>query len=114
MDQQADDSRPQEAETQVAEPQAPVSLDIFQSIRQAQAQHGLRHSDFKRYRCLFMRCLSLERDFSSNALGSQGLFLYRQYCTRKLQRTRKALKLTHGRGKFQAKKLDVEAVKDSK
>ena len=38
----------------------------------------------------------------------------RRYCTRKLQRTRKALKLTHGRGKFQAKKLEIETVTDSK
>jgi len=40
--------------------------------------------------------------------------LSRHYCTRKLQRTRKALKLTHGRGKFQAKKLEIETVTDSK
>lgn len=28
----------------------PVALDIFKYVRQAQAQHGLRHSDYKRYR----------------------------------------------------------------
>ncbi len=27
-----------------------VSFDIFQTVRQNQAQHGLRHNDFKRYR----------------------------------------------------------------
>ena len=27
-----------------------LSLDIFQTVRQNQAQHGLRHNDFKRYR----------------------------------------------------------------
>lgn len=41
-------------------------------------------------------------------------FDYRQYCARKLHRTRKALKQTHGRGKFQAKKLEPEAVTDAK
>lgn len=28
----------------------PVSLNILQYVKQAQAQHGLRHSDYKRYR----------------------------------------------------------------
>ncbi len=27
-----------------------LSLDIFQTVRQNQGQHGLRHNDFKRYR----------------------------------------------------------------
>ncbi|KAL3135680.1 hypothetical protein ABBQ38_006152 [Trebouxia sp. C0009 RCD-2024] len=87
MEQQADHGQPTETEQQEPTPQVIVSLDVFQSIRQAQAQHGLRHSDFKRYR---------------------------QYCTRKLQRTRKALKLTHGRGKFQARIIEADMVTDSK
>lgn len=38
--------------TPIEQPESrpPVSLDIFQYIRQAQAQHGLRHNDYKRYR----------------------------------------------------------------
>lgn len=40
-----------EAEHQ-EQPKTPVSisLDLFQSVRQAQSQHGLRHNDYKRYR----------------------------------------------------------------
>ena len=52
MEQQAA-GPPDEAEPQSNEQmQAPVvvSLDILQSVRQAQAQHGLRHNDYKRYR----------------------------------------------------------------
>ena len=33
-----------------SEGRPPVSLEIFQYVRQAQAQHGLRHNDYKRYR----------------------------------------------------------------
>lgn len=50
MEQEADDGQPVELERQEPTPQVILSLDIFQTIRQAQAQHGLRHSDFKRYR----------------------------------------------------------------
>ena len=56
MEQQADDGQPIEIEQQEPSPQIVLSLDVFQSIRQAQAQHGLRHSDFKRYRYLPDSC----------------------------------------------------------
>lgn len=51
MDQQQAPDGPTEAQHQ-EQPQSPltVSLDIFQSVRQNQAQHGLRHNDYKRYR----------------------------------------------------------------
>ena len=111
----ADSTRTEDPEARQAQAQISVSLDIFQSIRQARAQHGLRHSDFKRYRCSVAWYMSTDR---TAFLAQHGLTCHlsgcRQYCTRKLQRTRKALKLTHGRGKFQAKKLEVETVTDSK
>ena len=34
----------------------------------------------------------------------------RQYCTRKLHRLYKAVKMTHGRGKYLPRKLDVSTV----
>ena len=49
MEQQPDEGQP-EQEPQEPRQQLIVSLDVFQCIRQAQAQHGLRHSDYKRYR----------------------------------------------------------------
>ncbi|CAL5220684.1 g2733 [Coccomyxa viridis] len=61
----------------------PLSLPVTQIINTAQAQHGLRHSDFARYR---------------------------QYCTRKLHRLHKALKMTHGRGKYVPRKLEAKSV----
>ena len=38
----------------------------------------------------------------------------RQYCARRLQRLYKALKFTHGRGKFQKKELQAKDVTDDR
>lgn len=100
-------------ESQDAAPDQPrplVSLDILQYVKQAQAQHGLRHSDYKRYRYsspLRLAC-------SSAINGRAARACCRQYCARKAHRTRKALKLTHGRGKFQPKSLEAAGVTDAK
>lgn len=67
------------------EPEAPVdvpkifSLEILRMIKDAQQQHGLRHSDYQRYR---------------------------GYCSRRVRRLRKALKLPQG-DKRHFKKRDV-------
>lgn len=50
MEQQAPDVELEAEHQEQSQPPVIVSLDIFQSVRQAQAQHGLRHSDYKRYR----------------------------------------------------------------
>lgn len=61
------------------------SLDILATVRDAQQQHGLRHSDYQRYR---------------------------QYCSRRLARLRKSLKLPAGdRRKVHRKVLTPEAIK---
>ncbi|KAK9814357.1 hypothetical protein WJX72_004470 [[Myrmecia] bisecta] len=68
--------------------QAPLpllSLGLLQSVRSAQAQHGLRHNDYARYR---------------------------QYCTRRLRKTYKTVKFLHGRGKYIRKKLEPGMVTD--
>ena len=40
-----------------------LSLDIFQTVRQNQAQHGLRHNDFKRYRHVTAGCPRLPQKY---------------------------------------------------
>jgi len=64
-----------------------LSLDIFDVIKSAQAQHGLRHGDHARYR---------------------------QYCSRRLHRLRKGLKFTHGKGRYVKRPLEQKAVRDSR
>eukprot|EP00871_Galdieria_phlegrea_P001654 jgi/Galph1/248/GphlegSOOS_G4937.1 len=59
----------------------PAEVDLLWTSRQAQVANGLKHGDYGRYRL---------------------------YCTRRLHRLRKALKLTHGRGKFTKRKLGEE------
>ena len=87
-----------------------VSLDILQYVKQAQAQHGLRHSDYKRYRC----STPLRYACPPATIVQAARACCRQYCARKAHRTRKALKLTHGRGKFQPKSLEAGGVTDAK
>jgi signal recognition particle subunit SRP68 len=53
----------------------------------AQIQHGLRHGDYTRYR---------------------------QYCARRLTRLRKTLAFTHGKGRFNQKRLNVQQVTQQK
>mmetsp|Transcript_18431 Transcript_18431/g.55570 ORF Transcript_18431/g.55570 Transcript_18431/m.55570 type:complete len:605 (+) Transcript_18431:170-1984(+) len=64
-----------------------VSLEILQTIRTAQQQHGLRHGDYGRYR---------------------------QYCTRRLRRLYKSTKFLHGRGRFAKKALEPHMVTDAR
>eukprot|EP00316_Scyphosphaera_apsteinii_P020145 CAMPEP_0119310656 /NCGR_PEP_ID=MMETSP1333-20130426/19693_1 /TAXON_ID=418940 /ORGANISM="Scyphosphaera apsteinii, Strain RCC1455" /LENGTH=639 /DNA_ID=CAMNT_0007314875 /DNA_START=35 /DNA_END=1954 /DNA_ORIENTATION=- len=63
------------------------SLDIFDVIKSAQAQHGLRHGDYARYRL---------------------------YCARRLHRLRKSLKFTHGKGRFVKRPLLPSVVRDAR
>ena len=75
-----------EAEMTDAQPKELASnptLDILQIVKVSQSQHGLRHGDHMRYR---------------------------QYCTRRLARIYKALKFSHGRGRYQKRTLEPELV----
>ncbi|KAK9825392.1 hypothetical protein WJX81_008451 [Elliptochloris bilobata] len=60
-----------------------LPFSLLATIKTAQAEHGLRHSDYLRYR---------------------------QYCSRKLRRLYKAHKFTHGRGKFVSRTLEAGLV----
>lgn len=65
-------------------------LDVLSIVKNSQSQNGLKHSDYKRYR---------------------------HYCTKRLRRIRKAVKMTHGRGKFVARPLteeNITEIKDSR
>ncbi|XP_053607931.1 signal recognition particle subunit SRP68 [Plodia interpunctella] len=60
---------PEEAEKEDSKPPVLLSLEIFRLTKDAQQQHGLRHGDYQRYR---------------------------GYCSRRLRRLRKVLKIPQG------------------
>lgn len=63
-------------------------LPVLETVKAAQLQNGLRHRDFQRYR---------------------------QYCSRRLQRVRKSVKFTHGKGKtYIGKKVDAETATEAR
>ena len=64
-----------------------VSLDLFDLVRSSRNAHGLRHGDYLRYR---------------------------QYCSRRLLRLRRSLKLTHGKGRYKPQPLELRMVRDPK
>ncbi|EXC54207.1 hypothetical protein L484_001395 [Morus notabilis] len=59
------------------------SINVLQLLKSAQMQHGLRHGDYTRYR---------------------------RYCTARLRRLYKSLKLTHGRGKYSRRPITEATV----
>ncbi|CAI9113741.1 OLC1v1014407C1 [Oldenlandia corymbosa var. corymbosa] len=61
------------------------SINVLELFKSAQKQHGLRNSDYTRYR---------------------------RYCTARLRRLYKSLKLTHGRGKYNKKAITAPMVTD--
>ena len=64
-----------------------MSLDLFDLVRSSRNAHGLRHGDYLRYR---------------------------QYCSRRLLRLRRSLKLTHGKGRYKPQPLELRMVRDPK
>ncbi|KAJ4767010.1 Signal recognition particle subunit SRP68 [Rhynchospora pubera] len=60
-------------------------INVLQLLKSAQMQHGLRHSDYARYR---------------------------KYCTARLRRLYKSLKFLHGRGKFTRRSITEATVTD--
>lgn len=61
------------------------SVNVLQLIKTAQSQHGLRHSDYTRYR---------------------------RYCSARLRRLYKSLKFMHGRGKYTRRAITESTVTD--
>ncbi|GFR43258.1 hypothetical protein Agub_g4319, partial [Astrephomene gubernaculifera] len=64
---------------------SPLPLNLLSTIKTAQAENGLRHGDYMRYR---------------------------KHCASRLQSLYKVLKMQHGRTKYQKRKLDVHNVTD--
>ena len=63
------------------------SLEILKVIKTSQAQNGLRHSDYQRYR---------------------------QYCARRLHRLRRSVNFKHGKKRFVKKTITAEVVTDTR
>ncbi|KAG9449390.1 hypothetical protein H6P81_009355 [Aristolochia fimbriata] len=59
------------------------SINVLQLVKSAQMQHGLRHSDYTRYR---------------------------RYCSARLRRLYKSLKFTHGRGKYSRRNINEATI----
>ena len=79
----------EEAPEEMEEPESKqISLKVFSLIKDAQQKHGLRHSDYQRYR---------------------------GYCSRRLRRIRKAVGLVQGeKRKFNKKDVTEEILKEEK
>ena len=76
------------AMSDVTEGEEKYALDVYTLLRVTQAQHGLKHGDYERYR---------------------------KYCSRRLLRLYKSLKFVHGKGgKFEKRSLSVEEVKEAR
>ncbi|CAM6001802.1 unnamed protein product [Sphagnum balticum] len=85
------------------------TLSILQLVKDAQQQHGLRHGDYLRYRCV--------------ATHTRGGHTHscRQYCARKVRRVRKSLKFVNAHkatgkhvAKFKSVRVMCKAVTDVK
>ncbi|EFN58517.1 hypothetical protein CHLNCDRAFT_140581 [Chlorella variabilis] len=83
-------------------PELPVlSLPVLQIVKDGQGLHGLKHSDYQRY-----------RQAAIDARPPGTITPATQYCSRRLRRVYKGVKFLHGRGRYQKKKLEPEAIKD--
>ncbi|XP_046407107.1 signal recognition particle subunit SRP68 [Ischnura elegans] len=77
-----------ESETTEEAPQQKFTFEILKIIKEAQQQHGLRHGDYQRYR---------------------------GYCSRRIRRLRKVLKVTQGdKRHFKKKEITEAMVKDER
>jgi len=103
--------------------QTPLDLPVLATIRAARARHGLRTNDYGRYRCVLETGKRGVRGYQTHPLPARrSLFFFflvasralslshRSYCTKKLRRLYRNLKLSHGRGKYQKRPLDAETV----
>lgn len=90
--------------------QEPLSCSILRSIKEAQSQHGLRHSDWARYRCRSAPCLRLS--ISKERLDRPA-WRFRRYCSKRLRGTRRMAGLSR-RGRYHKKPLEARAMKSDR
>ena len=81
---------------------------VLKAIKTAQAANGMRHSEYERYRPPQPILLRLSNPPTTGTDDS----MYRAYCSRRVHRVRKSVKLMHGRGKYTKKEIDANTVKD--
>jgi hypothetical protein len=100
-------------------PSSPIALPVLATVRAARARHGLRTGDYGRYRCVRWVVVGVDRTGFVCDEAHRSVFsppfpsLPNQnsaYCTRKLGRLYRNLKLTHGRGKYQKRPIDAATV----
>ena len=93
------------------EPLQPGSLLLV--LREAQAQHGLRHGDYARYRC---DARAGSRRSGAPADAQHCRRARRQYCARRLLRLYQMLGFSHGGGKakYQNRTLGAADVTDGR
>lgn len=96
------------AEEVVIKPLPPQSCPfLLIDISTSQAQHGLRHGDYGRY-----RFVAIMRTVRNAPFLSRCAFC-RQYCTNRLRRLSKALKFSHGtKTRYVPRKLQPQDVTD--
>lgn len=88
------------------------AFSVLQIVKDGQSLHGLKHSDYQRYRkgvAEAQRRRWLCRSPTAQPLPA---IACRQYCSRRLRRIYKGVKFLHGRGRYQKKKHEPDAVKD--
>ena len=85
---------------------------LLQDVATAQAQHGLRHGDFGRYR---RGCMVVMPVFLTLSLTRLGYVRCRRYCARRLRRLCAALKYSHGtKSRYTPRKLTPADVIDAR
>jgi len=89
------------------------SPNLLLVLRDAQAQHGLRHGDYARYRCVSPR---RSRALPAPRLRPAPPACGRQYCARRLLRLYKMLGFSHGgcKTKYQNRVLTASDVTDGR
>jgi hypothetical protein len=113
----ADEPMQEAADDAVATPLASPNLLLV--LRDAQAQHGLRHNDYARYRCAAAAAAppptTAHGGTHADAPPSPRTAA-RQYCARRLRRLYKMLNFTHGgvKHRFQNRVLTAADVTDGR
>jgi signal recognition particle subunit SRP68 len=105
-----------------AEGAAPVqfSLNVLDIVRTAQGLHGLKHSEYLRYRYVKTRWMPITAIIVLTKVGLTDHSFRsinhhcREYCSRRLRRIYKGVKFLHGRSRFQKKKLEPETITDER
>jgi hypothetical protein len=100
------------AEQQVSPPgpKPQFRLDLLSTIRTCQSQNGVNHGDYGRYRYALEARIVVNGSYKG--CQSSTVDTCRQFCTSRLANLYKALKMQHGKGRYQKRKLEVGLITD--